>query len=93
MKRGLLVGLLLGVSLPLLMAALPTLQGVGVGGTGVRTVANNAVLVGRGGSLPLVATAIPGCAKLGYNPTTQAFVCNETSTTTTTTTTSTTTTT
>jgi hypothetical protein len=81
--RKLLIGLILGLSAPLLLAALPRLLPVREGGTGVREVASDGILVGRGASATLVATVIPACAQLGWNATTHAFVCNATSTTTT----------
>lgn len=83
--RNFFYGVLSAIGLVFLTAATPALFGVEVGGTGVRAVADQAILVGRGGSTALVATTIPSCAQLGWNPTTKQFVCNATSTTTTTT--------
>jgi hypothetical protein len=84
--RQYLYGILSAGALLILVAATPALFGVEVGGTGTRSVSNNGILVGRGGSTALVDTVIPSCAQLGFNPTTHQFVCNATSTTTTATT-------
>lgn len=89
--RNFLLGGVATFCLAVLIAATPTLMGVEVGGTGIRSVTDQAILVGRGGSTALVPTVIPGCAQLGWNPTTKAFVCNATSTTTSTSSTTTTT--
>lgn len=89
--KSVLLGFLGAIVGGVLMAATPALLGVEVGGTGIRSVADQAVLVGRGGSTALVGTVIPSCAQLGWNPTTKAFVCNATSTTSTSTSTSSTT--
>jgi hypothetical protein len=90
--RNYFYGVLSAIALVIITAATPALFGVEVGGTGIRAVTDQAVLVGRGGSAALVATVIPGCAQLGWNPSTKAFVCNATSTTTTSTSSTTTTT-
>jgi hypothetical protein len=65
----------------LLTAAASAVLQVTGGGTGVRSVSTNAVLIDRGGSAALVESTIPGCAQLGYDDMSHAFVCNATSTT------------